>query len=319
MTNLSALQKRLSETGISNEEYLLREKEFQDAYYACRSRAENGLFGRMSLKTRKRLHFIILSIFTIKNHLSGFTHRILCDGRQMVDRPLIFAVTHVGKYDIEVVSEAIRDHYYLLMGDYEHIQGKVEEPFLNLNGVIYFNEKVKEERQAVPGRMVDVLRNGGNLMYFPEGAWNLSPNLPVLPCYWGIIDVAREGNAVIVPIAADQYGKHFDIAIGENMDMNLYGDGKDEKSRAITDLRDTLASLKWEIWRQHSAKRSEIVEDEWENYCNDRCREWSEDFSREFLDEYIYKPKGVTTPAEAFAFMRSLKPCRENAFLFRKM
>ena len=63
---------------------------------------------------------------------------------------MIFAVTHVGKFDIEVVSEAIRDHYYLLSGDFEHLQGLIDARFLALNGVIYFNETVKEDRRSAP-------------------------------------------------------------------------------------------------------------------------------------------------------------------------
>ncbi len=67
--------------------------------------------------------------------------------------------------------------------------------------------------------MIGHLRAGGNLMYFPEGTWNLSPNLPVLPCFWGIVEIAQKGNAIIVPVAAEQYGKHFKINIGCNLDI----------------------------------------------------------------------------------------------------
>lgn len=31
-----------------------------------------------------------------------------------------------------------------------------------------------------------------------------------------------------------------------------------------------------------------------------------------------YRPKGITSPKEAFAFMENLIPNRNNAFLFRK-
>lgn len=125
-------------------------------------------------------------VYTIKNHLGGFSYEIINDNREKTDRPIIFAVTHVGKFDIEVITEAIKDHYYLLSGDYEHIQGIIDAPFLQLNGVIYFNEKIKEDRVSVTERMVKHLSSGGNLMYFPEGTWNITPNLPVLPCYWGL-------------------------------------------------------------------------------------------------------------------------------------
>ena len=81
-------------------------------------------------------------VYIIKNHLGGFSYEIINDNREETNRPIIFAVTHVGKFDIEVISEAIKEHYYLLSGDYEHIQGIIDAPFLQLNGVIYFLKKL---------------------------------------------------------------------------------------------------------------------------------------------------------------------------------
>lgn len=145
--------------------------------------------------------------------------------------------------------------------------------------------------------MIDHLRQGGNLMYFPEGTWNLSPNLPVLPCYWGIVDVAQKGNAVIVPIAAEQYGKHFVINIGENFDMSRYDS---DKALAITELRDTLAALKWEIWESQSIRhRKEVDADEWNAYVTDRFREWPY-FNLAYIDGLIYKPKQTAIPIDVW-------------------
>ena len=154
-------------------------------------------------------------------------------------------------------------------------------------------------------------------MYFPEGTWNMSPNLPMLPCYCGIVEIAQKSNAVIVPVAADQYGKHFKINIGENFDMLRYGNLKEEKSKAISDLRDTLATLKYEIWETEPQKRSELSGNEWDKYCQDRFREWPY-FSLEYIDGLVFKPKGVTEPAETFAHLKMLTPSRNNAFLFNK-
>ena len=128
-------------------------------------------------------------------------------------------------------------------------------------------------------------------MYFPEGTWNLSPNLPVLPCYWGIVDVAQAGNAIIVPIAVEQYGKHFKIRIGENFDMRTFGTDVTEKLNAINTLRDILATLKWEIWEtKQQLKRCEIDNDEWNKYIANRFREWPY-FNLEYIDSLILKPK----------------------------
>ncbi len=318
MNILAEKQKEVYEPGLSQEEFQRRQEEFFKLYYRIRTEDEGKIWNRLSLKQRQEIHGLILSIYKLKNRLGGFRYELLKDEREKTDRPLIFAVTHVGKFDIEVVSEAIRDHYYLLSGDYEHIQGIIDAPFLSLNGVFYFNEKDKQDRQAVSKKMIDHLQAGGNLMYFIEGTWNITPNLPMLPCYWGIVDIAKKGNAIIVPVAAEQYGKTFKVNIGKNFDMQQYGSGVEEKKKAIGDLRDTLATLKWEIWEQEEPiKRSELVGDEWDQYVAARFAEWPY-FNEEYIQGLIYKPKDVVTREEAFGPIKRLVPNKQNAFLFDK-
>ncbi len=318
MNILAEKQKSMLEKGISQEEYLKREKEFLKLYYELRSKDEKKWWSKLTLEQRKSIHWLILEIYRIKNRLGGFSYQILSDKQTKTDRPIIFAVTHVGKFDIEVISEAIKEHYYLLSGDFEHIQGIVDAPFLGLNGVFYFNEKDKSDRKAVSQKMINHLKQNGNLMYFIEGTWNLSPNLPMLPCYWGIVDIAKKGNAIVVPVAAEQYGKKFIINIGENFDMKLFGDSLEDKSLAIDTLRDVLATLKWEIWdSMPQLDRKQIVGDEWDKYVSDRYSEWPY-FNDEYIADLIYKPKGIVTSEEVYSPVKKLVPKRENAFLFDK-
>lgn len=290
MNVLAEKQKLFLEKGISQEEYNKRYNEFIALYWKLRRKEENSLFGRLNLSQRKKIHKFILLIYKIKNRLGGFSYKILKNQGCMAERPVIFAVTHVGKFDIEIVSEAIKEHYYLLSGDFEHIQGIIDAPFLALNGVIYFNEREKEDRKSVLNRMVTHLLDGGNLMYFPEGTWNLTPNLPMLPCYWGIVEVAQKGNAIIIPVAAEQYGKRWVINIGKNIDINQYGKEKEDKLKAIGFLRDILATLKWEIWESEPIyERKEIRSDEWDKYVRDRFKEWPY-FNMEYIDTMTFKP-----------------------------
>lgn len=318
MNVLAEEQKKVYEKGITEEEFKKREEEFLKLYYKLRKKDEGKIWNRLSLKQRQKIHWIILNIYRIKNHLGGFNYELINNEREKTDRPIIFAVTHVGKFDIEVVSEAIKDHYYLLSGDYEHIQGIIDSPFLSLNGVFYFNEKVKDDRKLVTEKMINHLNDGGNLMYFIEGTWNLSPNLPMLPCYWGIVNIAKQGNAIIVPIAAEQYGKNFKINIGKNFDMMQYEDTIEGKSCAINDLRDVLATLKWEIWEtEPQLIREDIIGDEWTNYVSERFKEWPY-FNEEYIEGLIYKPKDFVNRQEVYGPVKKLVPNRNNAFLFDK-
>ena len=318
MNILADKQKKMRESNLSTEEYEHRYDDFVQCYSRLRNREDKRWYSHLALRQRRKWHPLLLNIYRIKNRLNGFSHEIVSDKHSKTDRPVIFAVTHIGKFDIEVVSEAIKEHYYLLSGDFEHVYGHFDAAFLGINGVIYFNEILKEERQSAKDRMIQVLQDGGNLMYFPEGTWNMSPNLPVLPLYWGIVDIAKKGGAIIQPIAVEQYGKHFKINIGENFDVNLYGEDSGEKLCAINKLRDMLATLKYEIWDTEHIKRAELHGDEWSGYVEKRFSEWK-GFDINYINDMTYKPKGVTEPKEAFAFCKQLIPCIENGFLLREI
>lgn len=318
MNILADEQQKMFEPGISIEEQTKREEAFYDLYYKTREKDENSFLGKLSLKTRQRLHKLVLLVFIIKNWLSGFSCKIIKDEREKTDRPIIFALTHVGKFDIEVSAVGIKDHFYLLSGDYEHLQGLIDGAFLLVNGVLYFNEKVQWDRHEVVNRVIDHLRTGSNLMYFPEGTWNLKPELPMLPCYWGIVDIAQKSNAIIVPVAVEQYGKKFKINIGKNFDMQEFGSDSVEKQKAITTLRDVLATLKWEIWEtEPQLKRNEMSGNEWDEHIRDRLAEWPY-FDLDYIDGMIYKPKNITPNKDAFAHLDTIRPTTKTAFLFNK-
>ena len=149
MNILADKQKLLYEKSTDIAELKKLEAEFYDLYYKLRDADAKKWWSKLSLEQRQKIHFLILGIYKLKNRLGGFSYTLINDKRTETNKPIIFAITHVGKYDIEVVSEAIRTHYYLLSGDYEHIQGIIDAPFLGLNGVFYFNEKDKADRKIV--------------------------------------------------------------------------------------------------------------------------------------------------------------------------
>lgn len=305
MNILGKEQEKIFEDGISCEELEQRKKEFLELYFKFRKKEEEQWYSKLTLEQRKKLHSLILKIYKLKNKLGGFTYELIKDERETTDRPIIYVPTHIGKFDIENISEAIGNHYYLLSGDFEHIQGIIDAPFLAINGVFYFNEKVKEDRKQVTEKMINHLLNGGNLLYFVEGTWNLTPNLPVLPVYWGIVDIAKKTNAIIIPIGVEQYDKNFKINIGRNFDFNIYGDSYEEKTRAINDLRDTLATLKWEIWETEKATRESLDYKVWEEYINERFAEWP-GFNKAYIQSLIFRPKNVVTPKDVFEQLMNL-------------
>lgn len=107
---LGKAQSKLFELDISDAERQRRMKKFLELYYQLRTKDEASLLGRLSLETRHRLHGLVLTIFKVKNWIRGLSYELIYNKRTPSNSPIIFAVTHVGKFDIEVVSEAIEDH-----------------------------------------------------------------------------------------------------------------------------------------------------------------------------------------------------------------
>ncbi len=285
-------------------------------YYTVRDKYDNSFLGKLTLKQRKLIHPILLNVIKLRNRGNKFKIETLNGKIEQTNRPKIFCITHIGKFDIEVVSEVIKEHYYLLSGDFENIKGTLEEKFLGLNGVIYLREDDREDRKRSKEKMIQTLKLGGNIMYFPEGTWNLSPNLPVLQCPFGIIEVAQKSNAVIVPIGIEQYDKTFIATVGKNFDASKYSE--DEKIKAINDLRDAMATLKWDIWESVSPNvRSQMDENEFDKFINERLKEWPNFTLEEFYDR-VFKPKNTQEEKNVFEYLKDLDIGTNNAFLAKQ-
>ena len=192
-----------------------------------------------ALKLGKALFPFFLRLVKIKRIISGGKINIINNNYyNKNEKPVIFAITHVGKYDIERAYEALNEHSILLFGTPEDVHGTFDGFMLEKLLVNYLDTNDKEDRKVAKHQMIKDLKNGANIMWFPEGTWNISPNLLVLPMRYGIIEVALEANVPIVPVALeyDLDNKIYYINIGKNFYANKYSN----KIDAITVLRDTI-------------------------------------------------------------------------------
>lgn len=187
-----------------------------------------------------------------------------------------------------------------------------------LVGMILVDRTSKESRVAAKEKMIYALKLGASIIMYPEGTWNKSPNELMSGLFPGIYDVAKESGALLVPIATYRNGNKAYGIMDEAFDICSY-----DREVGITVLRDKMASLKYEMMEKYGqCKRSEFpygkqAEVYWENYINDLMAE--AEFYEEELERHTkYRPKGVTSPKEAFEFMNQLEPNRRNAFLWRK-
>lgn len=230
--------------------------------------------------------------------------------------PTIYASGHVGGCDVETAFEALRDPCFLFMGDPGPVYRSFDGLMLALNGIIALETRDKTDRNIAKERGIALLKQGGSLLIYPEGAWNITENEPIMKLFPGTAVFALKTGADIVPMALERYGDHYYANIGAEIH---YADIKGKDPKTVTaELRDTLATLKWEIWEHHGLhRRADLPPDYAEKEFYPMFAPVM-GYGFQDADETRYRDKHQTTPAEAFQHLQAIQPRCETAFLFRK-
>ena len=269
------------------------------------------------IELRKKMHFLIEGILKLDQLLSKENIVILNDKHTVDnDTPKIFACTHIGGNDVQRAFQVLGTPTYLMLGDPGYIYRMPIYQALKLNGVIPLETKNREDRKIAYNRSVELLNNNGNLLIFPEGAWNVSPNLVVMKLFSGAVRMAQETGAEIVPIAVEQYDNKFYFNIGEN--YSIPNNTEYSIQELTDDLRDKLSTLKWEIFEsQPQLVRDNVPNnylDTFQNRIVERCKFGYGLTIQDALDE-CFHDKTITEPDEVFSFLDDLELGKNNAFL----
>lgn len=235
---------------------------------------------KVSIKTglQMLLHYILALIVKVDRQLRHqeiiIVNKMSLVTIKAISGPIIFAPTHCGKYDIQVMTEVLWNHRWsLLSGDPHDLPGTVEGYWLKFNGVIYVDRDDKESRNEAKQKMIGLLQKGENIMLYPEGTWNFSPNQPVLPLFRGVTDIACETNAMIVPfgLEVDDKTNTYYVMIGKPIVPTV------EPLALLEELRDQMATLKWQLFEYLSENRVSydkgLLIVKWNEYIGKRLSE----------------------------------------------
>ena len=272
------------------------------------------------INIRKRIHFICASILKIDQLLNKERIIIVKDLHNTFSkRPRIYACTHSGGQDVERSLQIIKEPAYLMLGDPGILYKMPAYQGLRLNGVIPLESTDKIDRKIAYSRAVELLHNNGNLLIFPEGAWNVTPNLPVMKIFTGTVRMAKEANAEIIPVGVEQYRNTFYFNIGKNYTIPIYSNKSDKE--LTDDLREKLCTLKWEIMEQVPMLKRDTIKnnhlDTFQKEIIDRCNpEYG--FTLEEAISESFHDKNITTEEEAFSFLPNLEVKKETAFLMKE-
>ena len=290
-----------------------------DQYYIEQRRRYYDKYGSVPkfIKLHNLLHWLLWPCIMLLRKINGIKLTIICDERTKTKEPMVYACTHIGGVDIESAFEAIKNPCWLFLGDPREVYKNIDGFMLGLNGVICLDSKDKDDRRIAKETAIGLLQNGGSLMIFPEGAWNISINQPVMGMFSGAADIAIQSKAQIVPVALECYGKHMYVAIGKNIDV---ADAWQDKNELTSYLRDALATLKWRIFEAVGIQsRKDIPENYRQTYINSIINDNKDtSYTEQDVLDTMFCDKNVTTNEEAFAHLSTIHTTMQNAFLFNK-
>lgn len=272
------------------------------------------------IELRKKIYFLIKLILKIDQIFSKEEIIILDDKHNEYNKiSKIYACTHIGGNDIQRSFQVINKPAYLMLGDPGILYKMPIYQALKLNGVIPLETKDRVDRKIAYNRSVELLNKKGNLLIYPEGAWNVSPNAIVMKLYKGTVRLAKETGAEIIPIAMEQYDNKFYFNIGEN--YTISNNNKYSEQELTDNLRDKLATLKWKIIEtQPKLTRNDIPDnflDIFQSEIINRCN-YGYGFSLEDALSESFHDKNIQTEDEVFAFLNNLEIGKHNAFLAKQ-
>lgn len=176
-------------------------------------------------------------------------------GDSQGSQPVIYAVNHFCFADTPIMGRIVKRRSYILLG--KQRLGFSDLLYFHLNGVIFVDRKDKEDMLASKKAIGAYLKKGRSVIMFPEGTWNLSQNLLMLPMKWGIVDVAMDTGAPIVPVVLD-YDRESRKCLARFGAPISFEKGSD-KAMGIRLLRDEMATMRYEYMERYGiCKRSEM-------------------------------------------------------------
>ena len=171
------------------------------------------------------------------------------------NRPKVYAVTHVGRFDIEASILTREEPAAFLWGDPGKLYKSLEKILINMLPAIFIDTDYRDDCHVGFQTMIKYLKHNLNMHINPEGAWNVLPNKVVMQIYDGAVKSAMEGNADIVPVAIAFYGKTYYVSYGKEISTSFMR--LDEVKEHSAMLRDAMATLKWELIEEYSGIKVE--------------------------------------------------------------
>lgn len=165
---------------------------------------------------------------------------------------VIYASNHLHSYDPLLILNSVKNVSFHLLAKSELLDEKIGELFKYIGSVFVDNNDYESKQQAKE-EIIKILLHGGNTMQFPEGTRNRREyNRYMLDFKYGVVDIAQITGAPIIPFAINDNYSFRSSGLFVNIGEPMYVKPEDDLTVANIKLRDTIATLLWEIIVQES-------------------------------------------------------------------
>lgn len=216
------------------------------------------------------------------------------DYRPIDGKAIIFAPNHSAFPDTPIALRTSKRRSYIYTGK-QHLNW-IDQLFFVLNGAVWVDRKDRADMAESKNALLAYLRQGQSVLWFPEGTWNLTPSQLILPMKWGIVDVAYQARAQIIPMALEYDREKMLCRV--KFGAPITGRELACKRTGIRTLRDAMATLRWELMCDHPVlSRAEIAPQQLKLEIEKAIDEYPP-LDWEYERSCIYCPKDYIIPAD---------------------
>lgn len=268
------------------------------------------MISKSSIRVRKILHPILLKLLPAFLEYKQVMERKI----DIPQEPVIWCPTHCFKDDVAASIGTVR-HAYILFGSFPMFFNTLDGVGAYINGVAMCNRKVKASKLASMEAAKRLLNMGMDMLVFPEGVWNKTPDKLILPLWPGAYRLAKETGSKIVPVIhylAAPHKKYEGNVIHTVIADPISMDGLDEQEGQAL-LRDTMATWYYYLMEKYGqSTREELLDgfetadDAWESYIamHTGCVKY---YDREIELCADYRPKQIVRPEDVWQSVANIQ------------
>lgn len=238
------------------------------------------------------------------------------------DEPVIFVSNHLFRDDILGTMIAADRTAYALCGSVPLFYNTLEGIIMYNSGIVLMNRKIRSSKQASIEKQKEVLKNGGSLIVYPEGAWNKSPNKLHIPLWNGVFKLSKETGVKIVPIVhyikdpaylIDKKDNPFHTIVDDPIDPRDYSE--EQLKQIVEDKFSTWTYLMMEKYGK--SKREDLfngydsLQQSWENQLNERIKT-AKKYEVNIESKSDFRPKGVVDILDVYKSIADLEESDAN-------